>query len=373
MNINDFHIVYISFGSNIGKKLFNIIKALKEIEIQLGRIDKISSLYKTKSWGFNSRDFYNGCLILKTRFSPKLVLKKLKHIELSIGRLKNPSQDYQSREIDLDILFFDQLIVDSNELKIPHPQIAKRNFVLVPMLELSPDLTHPKNNFSIKSLLLKSEDNLEIKKIKNNNFYIPFWERFPFVSIEGNIGAGKSTLSKKFKYHFEIEELKENFTNNPFLKKFYLKPEEFALKTENYFLNDRKNQIIKHFFGFPKRKTVSDFWIGKSLVFAKNNLSKNSYKKLHNDFIKLNGILIHPKIIIYLNQNILQLKKQIAERGRSYEKNISEDYLKSILKGYEFIFDKNQNFILIILTPREVLELKSSQGLERLFRKIINL
>ena len=77
MTKNSFHTVYISFGSNKGDRLKYITEALKEIEIQLGRIDKISCLYKSKSWGFKSRDFYNGCFVLKTKYSLTIVLKTL--------------------------------------------------------------------------------------------------------------------------------------------------------------------------------------------------------------------------------------------------------------------------------------------------------
>ena len=82
--------------------------------------------------------------------------------------------------------FFDELILDSDHLIIPHPQIQNRNFVLIPMLDISPNFVHPKINEPIENLLKKSNDNSEVKKIKNNNYYIPFWNRYSFISIEGN-------------------------------------------------------------------------------------------------------------------------------------------------------------------------------------------
>ena len=370
---NNFHRVYISFGSNKGNRLENIIISLKEIEVQLGRIEKISNLYLTKSWGFKSRDFYNGCLILITKFSPSIVLRKIKSIENSLGRIKSFNGKYFSREIDIDILFFDDLIINSQELKIPHKQIHKRKFVLIPMLDLSPELIHPESKHSISQLLNKSNDELEVRKIKNDKYYIPFWDKYSFISIEGNIGVGKTTLSKSFKSHFNVELLNENFKKNPFLIEFYQNPRKFSLKAEKFFLKDRVNQINSHFLISKNTKTISDFWIGKSLVFAKNNLSKGSFEKFVKNFEKHNSNLRSPEIIIYLKQTTSRLKKQIIKRGRSFEMEISNEYLNSISNEYELIFSKKINFILIVLEPQEVLKLKNEQVQENLYRRLINL
>ena len=366
------HQVYISFGSNKGNRLNHIIKSLKELEVKVGRIMRVSNLYKTKSWGFESRDFYNGCVILKTNFSPDVVLKKILSIEDSLGRVRSESSEYSSREIDLDLLFFDNLIINSEDLIIPHPHISKRNFVLIPMRDISSDFIHPKINKSIKNLLVISKDNSDVKKIKNNSYYVPFWQRYSFISIEGNIGAGKTTLCKKIKSHFDIELLNENYKKNPFLREFYSNPKEFSLKVENFFLNERINQINKHFLISSKRKTISDFWIGKSLIFAKNNLHEKLFKKYIEEYKKLNHGLRAPEIIVFLNQNTLQLQKQIIERGRSFENQISKNYLDSISKEYKSVFDDKHNFILIVLSPKEVLNLKDEKGQEYLLRKLIN-
>ena len=257
MSQTNFHTAYISFGSNKGDRLNHIIKSLKEMEIQIGRIEGVSRLYKTKSWGFDSWDFYNGCVVLKTKYLSDIVLKKLLFIENSLGRAKDESEKYSAREIDLDLLFFNELIISTKELIIPHPQIHKRNFVLFPMCDISPDFIHPKINVSIKKLLAKCEDNSEVKIIKNNKYYTPFWERYSFISIEGNIGVGKTTLSKIFNSHFDIELLNENYSKNPFLKEFYCNPKNLALKVENFLfwsLKKSGNKYTGNFirYSFPE-------------------------------------------------------------------------------------------------------------------------
>ena len=367
-----FHKVYVSFGSNKGNRLKNINAALKEIEIQLGRIENISSLYESKSCGFVGRDFYNGCLILKTKYSLKTVLRILLKIETSLGRIRGDTGVYINREIDLDILFFDSVVKKSKKITVPHPRINNRKFVLIPLCDLNSDFIHPKINKSIFEISSLLKDNSHVKKIKTNNFYIPFWNKYSFISIEGNIGVGKTTLSKVFKNHFDIELLNENFKKNPYLKDFYLKPKFFSSKLENFFFQERINQINSHFENNENKKTISDYWIGKSLVFSKTNLSKGLFNKFMYIYNKEVQQIKMPNIIIYLKQETKQLKNQIILRGRSFEKNISKKYLESISKEYKKIFNQKQKFLLIEVRSEEVLELLSKKGQQNLFRKLFN-
>ena len=367
-----FHKVYVSFGSNKGNRLKNIIAALKEIEIQLGRIENISSLYESKSCGFVGRDFYNGCLILKTKYSLKTVLRILLKIESSLGRIRGDTGVYIDREIDLDILFLDSVVKKSKKITVPHPRINNRKFVLIPLCDLNSDFIHPKINKSIFEISSLLKNNSHVKKIKTNNFYIPFWNKYSFISIEGNIGVGKTTLSKVFKNHFDIELLNENFKKNPYLKDFYLKPKFFSSKLENFFFQERINQINSHFKNNENKKTISDFWIGKSLVFSKTNLSKGLLNKFMYVYNKEVQQIKMPNIIIYLKQETKQLKNQIILRGRSFEKNISKKYLESISKEYKKIFNQKHKFLLIEVRSEEVLELLTKKGQQNLFRKLFN-
>ena len=367
-----FHKVYVSFGSNKGNRLKNIIAALKEIEIQLGRIENISSLYESKSCGFVGRDFYNGCLILKTKYSLKTVLRILLKIESSLGRIRGDTGVYIDREIDLDILFFDSVVKKSKKITVPHPRINNRKFVLIPLCDLNSDFIHPKINKSIFEISSLLKNNSHVKKIKTNNFYIPFWNKYSFISIEGNIGVGKTTLSKVFKNHFDIELLNENFKKNPYLKDFYLKPKFFSSKLENFFFQERINKINSHFKNNENKKTISDFWIEKSLVFSKTNLSKGLLNKFMYVYNKEVQQIKMPNIIIYLKQETKQLKNQIILRGRSFEKNISKKYLESISKEYKKIFNQKHKFLLIEVRSEEVLELLTKKGQQNLFRKLFN-
>ena len=143
--------VYLSIGSNKGNRSVLINKAIDEIEKKVGIIISRSSIYQSKSWGFDSNDFYNLCLLIDTDIMPKSLLINLKKIEKSMGR-EDIDGSYSDRFIDIDILFYDNIITDSEDLKIPHPKIEIRKFVLVPMLEIADNYVHPILNKTIKEL-----------------------------------------------------------------------------------------------------------------------------------------------------------------------------------------------------------------------------
>tara|TARA_B100000768_G_scaffold149223_1_gene143473 strand:- start:109 stop:591 length:483 start_codon:yes stop_codon:yes gene_type:complete len=149
--------VYFSIGSNKGNRSGLINEAIDKIDIIIGKVVLKSSIYETKSWGFNSNNFYNICILLESTLTPELILNKILTIEKDMGRLKTTDQ-YSDRFIDIDILFFDNMIVNSKSLEIPHPRIQLRKFVLIPMLELTPDLIHPILNKSIRQLELECVD-----------------------------------------------------------------------------------------------------------------------------------------------------------------------------------------------------------------------
>ena len=143
--------VYLSIGSNKGNRSVLINKAIDEIEKKVGIIISRSSIYQSKSWGFDSNDFYNLCLLIDSDIEPKSLLIDLKKIEKSMGR-EDVDSSYSDRFIDIDILFYDNIIIDLEDLKIPHPKIEMRKFVLVPLLEIACNYLHPILNKTIKEL-----------------------------------------------------------------------------------------------------------------------------------------------------------------------------------------------------------------------------
>lgn len=156
--------VYFSIGSNKGNRSQLINEAIDKIDISVGRVELKSSIYETQSWGFKSNNFYNVCLLIESSLSVESIFNKILKIEKDMGRLKSGNK-YSDRCIDIDILFVEDIIVNSKNLIIPHPRLHLRKFVLTPMLDIAPDLIHPILNKSIKQLELECDDNDQPKKI----------------------------------------------------------------------------------------------------------------------------------------------------------------------------------------------------------------
>ena len=147
-------LVYFSLGSNLGKKEASIKLALIEIKKQIGFMKACSAFYTSEPWGFKSSNtFLNACAIFETNLGPRACLSTIKDIERRLGRTESPSEGYTDRVIDIDILFYDQLIFQERNLTIPHPLLHKRLFVLNPLSEIAPNLIHPVLNKTIVSLL----------------------------------------------------------------------------------------------------------------------------------------------------------------------------------------------------------------------------
>lgn len=145
-------IVYIGIGSNLGNREDNCLKALRLMEESGIKILKRSSLYETEPWGIKDQPmFINMVIQAETEKSPVELLRILKSIEDSMGRLKDIK--WGPRIIDLDILFYNNLILDTPELKIPHPYLHQRAFVLMPLSEIAPELEHPLLKKKIRELL----------------------------------------------------------------------------------------------------------------------------------------------------------------------------------------------------------------------------
>ena len=161
-------IAYICLGSNLGRKKANIRRAVKLLGKKKDiKILKVSSLYETEPVGYVKQDwFVNSCLKAETNLSPRQLLAILKDIEKKLKRKKRFIR-WGPRTIDLDILLYDNLRLKTKDLVIPHPEMHKRAFVLIPLMELEPNLIHPTKRKSILELLANLKRNKEVKRLYN--------------------------------------------------------------------------------------------------------------------------------------------------------------------------------------------------------------
>ncbi len=157
-----------------------------------------------------------------------------------------------------------------------------------------------------------------------------------FITVEGNIGAGKTTLTNLLAQHFNARIILEEFADNPFLPKFYEKPEQYAFPLELFFMAERYKQLKDngHAKELFQNITVSDYLFTKCLLFAKVNLPEEEFRLYQKLFDIMNQQLIFPDILIYLHAPVQKLQSNIKKRNRAYEQNITDEYLFNIQETY---------------------------------------
>lgn len=155
---------YLILGSNLGDPESSLRTALEKIKSALGKVVRTSSVYVTEPWGLKDQPpFYNQVVEVETELNPYDTLEKLLEIETSMGRIRG--RKWAERIIDIDILYFDDQVINADKLRIPHPGIPDRRFVLVPLCELIPEMVHPVLQVTNADLLGSTSDTLEVQQI----------------------------------------------------------------------------------------------------------------------------------------------------------------------------------------------------------------
>lgn len=154
---------YLLIGGNIGDRLLNLEKAILRISETCGKIIHCSSIYETAAWGNTDQAaFLNQVLLINTDLSPNSLLERILAIELEMGRKR--TEKYAARIIDIDILYFNQMMIETEALTIPHPKISERKFVLVPLNEIAEHFLDIKTGFTIDEMLKNCKDDLPVDK-----------------------------------------------------------------------------------------------------------------------------------------------------------------------------------------------------------------
>ena len=322
---------YIALGSNLGNRLAYLIQGMAHIQNRVGKILRISNPYETAAVGFDGPSFINACLQLETELDPEGVLKELQTIERVMGRTPSMDSGYQSRTLDLDLLFYGRVQMQNETLVLPHPRIQFRRFVLDPLAAIAPDWEHPILGENIQSLQKQCLDQNPITPMAFQAWLPSLKDLGNYIAIAGNIGSGKTSLTQKIASDFQIKPVFEKFEENPHLAAFYEDPESFALATETFFLEGRIKQLKQ----YKDAQFVSDFWLDKSLIFAQNTLEGEIFKQFEKTFQGNTKAIRQPDLLIYLDRPVDSLLSHIAKRGRPYEQGIKSDYLASIAAAYK--------------------------------------
>ncbi|HOY06570.1 MAG TPA: 2-amino-4-hydroxy-6-hydroxymethyldihydropteridine diphosphokinase [Saprospiraceae bacterium] len=155
--------IYLGLGSNIGDRMGQLRKATELISKTIGKVAKKSHFYETQPWGNPDQDsFLNQVLMVNTTLDPRDILKEITSIEREMGRARKDNEKWGPRPIDIDILLYGKRIVRDKGLEIPHPELHKRAFVLVPLMEIAPDYEHPVLKQQIDELFMVCEDSSEV-------------------------------------------------------------------------------------------------------------------------------------------------------------------------------------------------------------------
>ncbi len=196
--------------------------------------------------------------------------------------------------------------------------------------------------------------------------------KYKYIVIEGNIGAGKTSLASLLAEESGSRLVLEAFSDNPFLAKFYEDPDRYAFQLELSFLSERYHQI-KTELGHPDlfgQAVISDYFLAKSFIFSKYNLKDDEMKLFEKLFSIINLQAPKPDLYVYLHLSVEKLLENIKQRGRSYEKHISYEYLKEVQDGY-FGFFKSQQEMKILVIDTSQIDFVNRESDLQLLKKVI--
>ena len=198
--------------------------------------------------------------------------------------------------------------------------------------------------------------------------------KYNFIAIEGNIGSGKTSLSKMLSEEYGAKLILEQFADNPFLPKFYKDQKKYAFPLEMSFLAERYQQLsdetsqLDLFSPF----IISDYYVFKSLIFAEITLEEEEFKLYRRLFMMMYNNLVKPDLFVYLYQNTDRLLENIKKRGREYERNIQANYLEKINKGYLEFMKKQTNLKILVVDVSKIDFVNNREDYQKLKDIIIN-
>lgn len=191
---------------------------------------------------------------------------------------------------------------------------------------------------------------------------------YNFIAIEGNIGSGKTSLAKMLGEDMKASLILEEFADNPFLPKFYKNPEKFAFPLELSFLAERYHQLKERLgtTSLFSELIVSDYYIAKSLIFSRTNLSKDEYRLFQKMFEIMDANLPRPDLLVYLYKDIQQLQANIKKRGRHYEQKIPDEYLIKVQENYLNYIRQNAKMPVLVIDTNKLDFVKNPPDYEKL-------
>jgi 2-amino-4-hydroxy-6-hydroxymethyldihydropteridine diphosphokinase len=321
-------IAYIGLGSNLGDRKVNIDSAVRLLgeTIQI-EVVRVSDMIETAPLASTDQPNYlNAVVEIKTGLNAVELRKRIVEIEAALGRVRRGK--WWPRTIDLDILFFGDLVLDTPELTIPHAQMHLRSFVLEGLCQLDTDLIHPLLDASV----------LELKARLNGGDFALDADQPQLVSIAGNIGVGKTTLAKKMAGCLDCKILLEPYDANPFLPDVYAGKKELALDSQLFFLIHRSDQLNPSKIA-QDRISLSDYIYDKELIYARRLLSDHQLALYEEIYPSFAAKVATPVLVIYIRDPATECLVRIHSRNRPYEQQIELPFLKALNTDYDWLFE----------------------------------
>lgn len=332
---------YLGVGSNLGDRSTRIKNALAALDNRPDtKLLRSSRIVQTRPLaGLQQPDYLNTVVEVQTTLDPSALLQALKQIEKSLGRA--PSGRWQPRTIDLDILLYEDRIINTPELTIPHPQMHLRSFVLTGLCELVEELIHPVLQQPVSQLAAR---------LNGADFYLN--PQIPqLFCIAGVIGVGKTTLAKALAEALPCELLLEAYDTNPFLAHVYAGQKQLALDCQLYFLMSRIEQLHPNRLSSGKA-VVADYVFDKELIYARRLLDECQYSLYRKIYDVMLAGPAEPVLAIYLHDLPENCLARIRSRSRPYETDIQPDFLRRLSEDYDKLFAEWRRCPLIRLDAR---------------------
>ena len=301
-------------------------------------------------------DYLNCVAQIQTSLSPDELLAELHRIEQKLGRVR--SERFAQRTIDLDIVMYDDLVIKTEKLAIPHPQMHLRSFVMCGMAELAPDLVHPVINEPMS--VLKDRLNMQDFVIAKN--------KPGLISIAGIIGVGKTTLALALAEKLGCTVLHEAYDTNPYMSEVYAGRTDLALKSQLYFLNSRADQLKPEVLTVNE-PVISDYIFEKDMIFAKQTLTDDEFAEYSKQYEQVAVNVQTPRLVIYLKDTPARALDKIHLRNRYYEQQIEQSTLADFAKDYDALIC-DYKLCPVIVLDAAVFDCKKTDHIDSLVKQV---
>lgn len=349
---------YIGLGSNLGDRKETIDKAVKMLaENEQVESVSVSELIETAPLGMADQpDYLNAVAEVRTALAPESLHRLMIEIENRLGRVRQ--EKWAPRTIDLDLLLFDERIIDTDELIVPHSQMHLRSFVLKGLCQFNPKLIHPVMKVTARKLA---------ERLNGDDFVLDS-NKPQLINIAGNIGVGKTTLAKKLAGWFDCPVLFEPYDTNPFMPDVYAGKKELALDSQLFFLTNRIEQLDSKNMS-PGTIYISDYVFEKEQIYARALLSSQQLTLYENIYKPFSAQVISPVLVIYMQDAPQDCLERIHSRNRPYEQQIQLSFLQQLDCDYDQLF-ADWKLSPVICLPTSKLDYTNDEYFENLIDQI---